>query len=94
MHIHPFKTILKDTVVSLNSIRSRWIHSKSIAVVDATWESTGNKTPEGQPLPTRNGLLTLILWKDTDESWKILVGHNVDYTSAYSQNDRKLITEF
>ena len=93
MHIHPFKTILRDTIVTLKSMRSRWIHNKSIVVVDATWESTGNKTPEGQTLPIRYGLLTLIVGKDTDERWKIIVGHNVDYTSAYTQNDRKQISE-
>ncbi len=93
MHIHPFKTILKETVVTLKSMRSRWIHNESIAVVDATWESIGNKTPEGQSLPTRYGLLTLIVGKDAEESWRIIVGHNVDYTSAYSPTDRKKITE-
>ena len=66
MHFHPSKTILKETVVALKSIRSRWIHDKNIAAIDATWESTGNKTPEGQLLPTRHGLLTLIVGKDTD----------------------------
>jgi hypothetical protein len=93
MPIYPFKTILKETLVTLKSIRSRWIHNKDTAAVDVRWESTGNKTHEGQPLPTRYGLLDLIVGKDTDNSWKIIVGHNVDYTSAYSQNDRKQITE-
>ena len=93
MHIYPFKTILKETVVTLKSIRSRWIHNKDIAAVDVRWESTGNKTPDGQLLPTRYGLLDLIVSKDTDNSWKIIVGHNVDYTSAYSQNDRSQIIE-
>jgi uncharacterized protein (TIGR02246 family) len=89
IHFHPFKTILKETVITIKSIRSKWIHNKDIAAIDVSWESTGNKTPEGQPVPTRYGLLNLITNKHSDGSWKIVVGHNVDYTLAYSHNDSK-----
>jgi hypothetical protein len=56
VHIHRFKTILKETIITINSIRSRWIQNKSMVAIDANWETTDNKTPDGQPLPTRYGL--------------------------------------
>ena len=64
-----------------------------LASLDVAWESTGLKThDDGQPIPTttttRQVLLNLIARKKEEEEsrlWKIVVGHNVEYTTTYLQ---------
>ena len=59
MHVFPFTTVLKDAVLTVRSMHFRAI-KPDILSIDLKWESTGNKTPEGMPLPTRNGLINII----------------------------------
>jgi hypothetical protein len=43
-------------------------------------------------LPPDKGLLNVIARKEEEEEngiWKIVVGHNVDYTTTYSQISRQ-----
>jgi uncharacterized protein (TIGR02246 family) len=92
MHAYPFTTVLKDAILTVKSIRTKEIQS-GVVSVDAVWESTGSKTPEGKPLPTRLGLMTLIVKKDDphNKTWSIVIGHNLDYTGTYTNSDRKKI---
>ncbi len=96
MHAYPFTTVLKEAILTVKSIRTREIEP-GVVSVDAVWESTGSKTPEGKPLPTRSGLMTLIVKKEEKDdrsnknTWKIAIGHNLDYTGAYTDSDRKKI---
>jgi uncharacterized protein (TIGR02246 family) len=98
MYAYPFTTVLKDGTIVVKSIRTKQIQP-GVVSVDAVWESTGSKTPEGRPLPTRFGLMTLILKKEDNRplnntnSWKIVIGHNLDYTSAYTNSGRKKIVD-
>ena len=65
----------------------------NLASIDVAWESTGLKThDDGQPIPTttttRQVILNLIARKKEEEEsriWKIVVGHNVEYTTTYLQ---------
>jgi hypothetical protein len=71
--------------LTILSIRNRFI-TKDIFAIDVEWKTTGNKTPDGIPIPDRNGLLDLTVtleWGST----RIILGHNVDYTRAYSRSD-------
>lgn len=45
--------------------------------MDAWWELTGIKGPEGQDMPPRKGLLNFIMTKN-NETWLITVMHNMD----------------
>jgi uncharacterized protein (TIGR02246 family) len=98
MHTYPFTTVLKDAVIVVKSIRTKQIQP-GVVSVDAVWESTGSKIPEGKPLPTRLGLMTLIVKKEdngppnNNNTWKIVIGHNLDYTSTYTNSDRKKIVD-
>jgi uncharacterized protein (TIGR02246 family) len=66
-HVYPFTTVLKDAVFTLKSTRTKWIKG-DVASIDIAWESTGHKTPDGQPiLTTRRGLLNLITRKEKEE---------------------------
>lgn len=91
MHVHPFTTALRGAMLSVKSARTKWI-KHDIASIDLAWESTGHKTLEGQPFPgIRKGLLNLVAKKEENGILKIVVGHNVDYTAAFTQSDRNRI---
>lgn len=85
LHEYPFNTVLKDATLTIISIRNRFI-TKDIFAIDVEWKTTGNKTPDGKPIPDRNGLLDLIVTLEVG-STRIILGHNVDYTTAYSRSD-------
>jgi hypothetical protein len=85
LHEYPFNTVLKDAILTILSIRNRFI-TKDIFAIDVEWKTTGNKTPDGKPIPDRNGLLDLIVTLEVG-STRIILGHNVDYTTAYSKSD-------
>lgn len=87
LHEYPFKSVLKDATLTIISIRNRFIRNDIIAI-DIEWKTTGNKTPDGKSLPSRYGLLDLIVTKESSgDDIKIILGHNVDYTTAYSRDD-------
>jgi uncharacterized protein (TIGR02246 family) len=85
LHEYPFNTILKDATLTVTSVRSRAIRDDILAI-DVEWKTTGNKTPDGKSIPNRYGLLDLIVTLQGD-STKIILGHNVDYTTAYSRSE-------
>jgi len=96
-HVYPFTTVLKEAKLDVKSYRSKWI-TDEIVSVDIKWESSGHRTPEGKPIPTtRYGLLNLIAKKVKKEGvytrLKIIIAHNNDYTSTYTQSDRERIVE-
>ncbi len=94
IHIYPFTTVLKEVTLDVKSQRSRWIKHDMVSI-DIKWETKGHKTPDGDFISTtRYGLLTLIAKKEEKEGNKILkivIAHNADYTSTYSQSDRNRI---
>ena len=85
LHKYPFKSVLKDATLIIISIRNRFI-TKDIFAIDVEWKTTGNKTPDGKPIPDRNGLLDLVVTLEGG-STRITLGHNVDYRTAYSRSD-------
>ena len=85
LHEYPFNTVLKDATLTVISVRSRSIRDDIVAI-DVEWKTTGNKTPDGKSIPNRNGLLDLIVTLQGDNT-KIILGHNVDYTTAYSRSE-------
>ena len=100
MHAYPFTTVLKDAVLTLKSMRVKEIQS-GIVSVDLAWESTGAKTPKGNPLPTRKGLINMVLTKtikpdsssNNNSNWKIKIGHNAEYDQVLTLKDRKKVVE-
>lgn len=85
LHEYPFKSVLKDATLTIMSIRNRFI-TKDIFAIDVEWKTTGNKSPDGKSIPDRKGLLDLIATLEGG-STRIILGHNVDYTTAYSRSD-------
>lgn len=75
-HEPGFKTKWKDSYQKITQIKIRFI-KPDIAAVDAWWELTGIKGPEGQDMPPRKGLLNFIMTKNSN-TWLITVMHNMD----------------
>lgn len=99
MHAYPFTTVLKDATQTVKSMRAKEIRP-GVVSVDAVWESTSNKTPEGKSLPTRKGLINIILTRTKSEAdgngnniWRIKIGHNTEHTALFTLSDRKKIVE-
>lgn len=87
LHEYPFKSVLKDATLVVKLKRIRFIRNDILAI-DVEWKTTGNKSPDGKSLPARYGLLDLIVTlENNDNDCKIILGHNVDYTTAYSRSD-------
>lgn len=79
-HAPLFATRFKDTNQIMTKTKVRFI-KPDVAAVDAWWEMTGAKGPEGQDLPLRKGLLNFIMTKE-GEKWLITVMHNMDLPAS------------
>ena len=75
-HAPMFATRFKDSNQKMTKTKIRFI-KPDVAAVDAWWEMTGTKGPEGQDIPLRRGLLNFVMTK-TGEKWLITVMHNMD----------------
>ena len=75
-HAPMFATKLKDTHQTITEIKIRFI-TPDVAAVDARWEMTGAKDPDGQDVPLRKGLLNFVMTRSSGQ-WLITVMHNMD----------------
>jgi uncharacterized protein (TIGR02246 family) len=64
------------TVKSIRFLKS------DVAAVDVDWEMIGAKNQDGSVRPTRKGLHSLIMTKQSDGPWLIAVMHIHEYTST------------
>jgi uncharacterized protein (TIGR02246 family) len=79
-HAPRFATTFKDTYQKITETKVRFI-KPDVAAVDARWEMTGAKNPEGQDIPPRNGLLNFVMTKEGGK-WFITVMHNMDLPAS------------
>ena len=79
-HAPMFATTFKDSQQRIADTKVRFIRP-DVAAVDAWWELTGAKTRDGQEIPLRKGLLSLVMTKDKTH-WLITVMHNMDLPVA------------
>jgi uncharacterized protein (TIGR02246 family) len=79
-HAPRFATTFKDTRQKMTETKIRFIRL-DVAAVDARWEMTGAKGPEGQDIPLRKGLLNFVMTKEGG-TWLITVMHNTDLSSS------------
>jgi uncharacterized protein (TIGR02246 family) len=63
-------------------VRSVRFLKPDVAAVDVDWEMTGAKNPDGSMRPTRKGLHSLIMTKQSDGSWLIAVMHVHEFTNT------------
>lgn len=75
-HAPIFATMFKDSRLSLTEIRVRLLRA-DVAAVDARWEMTGARDPNGQPWPMRRGLLSFVATRG-ERGWTLDVAHNME----------------
>ncbi|MGC2330123.1 MAG: SgcJ/EcaC family oxidoreductase, partial [Candidatus Acidiferrales bacterium] len=67
----PFMSGAYSETVQTGHIRTIRYLKPDVAAVDVDWEMTGAKNPDGSKRPTRKGIHSLILTKQSDGSWLI-----------------------
>jgi uncharacterized protein (TIGR02246 family) len=80
-HAPMFAAVFKDSHQTAVIRSIRFLRS-DLASVDADWQMTGAKTPDGVPRPPRKGLLDFVMARQSDGSWLIEVMHNTDLTNS------------
>jgi uncharacterized protein (TIGR02246 family) len=77
-HSPRFATTFRDSRLTIERTNIRLIRA-DVASVDAWWEMTGARTPQGQLRPLRKGQMHLVMTKDGN-IWTILVMHNLEFS--------------
>lgn len=78
----PFMTGVYSETHQTGQVRTIRFIKSDVAAVDVDWEMTGAKNPDGTVRPTRKGLHTLIMTKQSDGAWLIAVMHVHEYTNT------------
>jgi uncharacterized protein (TIGR02246 family) len=78
----PFMTGVYSETHQTGKIRMIRFLKPDVAAVDVDWEMTGAKNPDGTARPTRKGLHSLIMTKQSDGSWLIAVMHVHEFTNT------------
>jgi uncharacterized protein (TIGR02246 family) len=79
-HEKPFATWFSNSSLKITDKKIRFV-TADITSVDAWWEMTGAKSPDGKDIPLRKGLLNFIMTRAGDK-WLITVMHNMDLPVA------------
>ena len=79
-HAPRFATTFKDTNQRITATGIRFI-KPDVAAVDARWEMTGAKSPEGRDIPLRHGLLNFVMTRE-GEKWYITIMHNMNLQAS------------
>jgi len=78
----PFMTGVYSETHQTGKVRSIRFLKPDVAAVDVDWEMTGAKNQDGTLRPTRKGIHSLIMTKQTDGSWLIAVMHVHEFTAT------------
>lgn len=78
----PFMTGVYSETHQTGTIRTVRFLKPDVAAVDVDWEMTGAKNPDGSPRPTRKGLHSLVMTKQSDGTWLIAVMHVHEFTNT------------
>jgi uncharacterized protein (TIGR02246 family) len=78
----PFMTGVYNGTHQTGTVRSVRFLKPDVAAVDVDWEMTGAKNPDGSVRPTRKGLHTLVMTKQSDGSWLIAIMHVHEFTAT------------
>jgi uncharacterized protein (TIGR02246 family) len=63
-------------------VRSIRFFKPDVAAVDVDWQMTGAKNADGSVRPTRKGIHSMIMTKQSDGSWLIAMMHIHEFTNT------------
>ena len=78
----PFMTGVYSETHQTGQVRTIRFLKPDVAAVDVDWEMTGAKNQDGSVRPTRKGIHSLIMVKQSDGSWLIAVMHVHEFTNT------------
>jgi uncharacterized protein (TIGR02246 family) len=78
----PFMTGVYNETNQTGKVRSVRFLKPDVAAVDVDWEMTGAKNQDGTVRPTRKGIHSLVMTKQSDGSWLIAIMHVHEFTSS------------
>jgi uncharacterized protein (TIGR02246 family) len=78
----PFMTGVYSATHQTGTVRSIRFLKPDVAAVDVDWEMIGAKNPDGSARPTRKGLHTLVMTKQSDGAWLIAIMHVHEFTAT------------
>ena len=78
----PFMSGPYSATHQTGTVRSIRFLKPDVAAVDVDWEMTGAKNPDGSVRPTRKGIHSLIMTKQSDGTWLITIMHVHEFTST------------
>ena len=78
----PFMTGVYSETHQTGQVRMIRFLKPDVAAVDVDWEMTGAKNQDGSVRPTRKGLHSLIMMRQSDGSWLIAVMHVHEFTNT------------
>lgn len=80
-HQNLFNNIFRKSVLKLNGIYARGL-SDDLVIITANWQREHNLDEAGNTARDRNGILQLIVNKNTTEGYKIILAHLTDTTNT------------
>lgn len=78
----PFMTGVYSATNQTGKVRSIRFLKPDVAAVDVDWEMTGAKNQDGTLRPTRKGIHSLVMTKQSDGTWLITIMHVHEFTSS------------
>jgi len=75
-HADRHRTNFKDSTLTGDVALVKWLRP-DVVLAEVSWQLTGSKGARGEPMPTRKGLMMLVLTRDKGE-WKIRAAQNTD----------------
>jgi uncharacterized protein (TIGR02246 family) len=78
----PFMTGVYSETHQTGKVRTIRFLKPDVAAVDVDWEMTGAKNQDGTVRPTRKGLHSLIMTKQSDGAWLIALMHVHEFTNT------------
>lgn len=88
-HAMPWSTILKEAVLTADAITVRAI-TPDVSAVEVRWTTTGHRTPTGEQLPPRHGVMLVVVTGERDgdqDGPGIVQVCNADHTATYRRGD-------
>ncbi len=82
LHAMPFARLFAKAELTLRGVRVRHL-APELAAVHADWAMEGHTTPQGDPLPAREGSMHIVTTL-RDGRWLPLDVHNADYGATYA----------
>jgi uncharacterized protein (TIGR02246 family) len=78
----PFMSGVYSATRQTGTVRSIRFLKPDVAALDVDWEMTGAKNPDGSTRPTRKGIHSLVMIKQSDGSWLIAIMHVHEFTAT------------